>query len=108
MNSLIRTLAAALIAGGIVSLAGSADAVPLGAALSFRDASTPALQPCGGGSGAGGVGASFKFDFPPPRTSQLRHPPPRDGYSYAYPDYYADRSPRYRHRPGDQRSRRRR
>jgi hypothetical protein len=37
-------LAAALIAGGVPSLAGSADAVPLGAALSLRDASTPAVQ----------------------------------------------------------------
>jgi hypothetical protein len=44
MNLLTKMMAAALIAGGVSSLAGSADAVPLGASLSLRDASTPAMQ----------------------------------------------------------------
>jgi hypothetical protein len=40
-----RTLAAALIAGSVSSLAGSAHAVPLSASLSLRDASTSEVQP---------------------------------------------------------------
>ena len=44
MNLLTRTTAAALIAGGVVSIASSASAVPLGASLALRDASTPAVQ----------------------------------------------------------------
>jgi hypothetical protein len=39
-----RTLAAALIAGSVSSLAGSAHAVPLSASLSLRDASTSEVQ----------------------------------------------------------------
>ena len=60
MILLSRTLAAALIAGGVSSLAGSADAVPLGASLAVRDASTPTLQTVqwrrGWGWGGLGVG----------------------------------------------------
>jgi hypothetical protein len=44
MNLRTNMLAAALIVGGASSLAGSADAVPLGASLSLKDASTPAAQ----------------------------------------------------------------
>src|SRR5262245_64223222 len=44
MSMLNKTLAAALIAGGASSFAGSADAVPLAASLSLRDASTSEVQ----------------------------------------------------------------
>jgi hypothetical protein len=44
VNLLTKTMGAALIAGAS-SLAGSADAVPLGASLSLRDATTPAFEP---------------------------------------------------------------
>src|SRR5262245_6614283 len=56
-----RTLAAALIAGSVLSLAGPAQAVPLSAALSLRGASTSEVQAVQwrrgwGGWGWGGVG----------------------------------------------------
>ena len=44
MNLPTRTVAAALIAGSVSSLANSAGAVPLAASLSLRDASTSAMQ----------------------------------------------------------------
>ena len=44
MTLLKRTLAAAVIAGGVASLAGPANAVPLGASAALRDAATPVVQ----------------------------------------------------------------
>jgi hypothetical protein len=51
-----RTLAAALIAGSASALAGSAQAVPLSASLSLRDASTSEVQPVQWRRGWGGIG----------------------------------------------------
>src|SRR5215471_17985777 len=44
MSMLNRTLVAALIAGGAASFAGSANAVPLAASLSLRNAATSQVQ----------------------------------------------------------------
>jgi hypothetical protein len=51
-----RTLAAALVAGSVSALAGSAHAVPLSASLSLRDASTSEVQPVQWRRGWGGIG----------------------------------------------------
>jgi hypothetical protein len=57
MSVINRTLAAALIAGGVSSLAGSAGAVPLSASLALRDASPPAVETVRWrGRGFGGIG----------------------------------------------------
>jgi hypothetical protein len=56
MSSLNRILAVALIAGGVSSLAGSANAVPLSASLALRDAATPAVQTVQWRRGWGGFG----------------------------------------------------
>ena len=57
MSVINRTLAAALIAGGVSSLAGSAGAVPLSASLALRDASPPAVETVRWrGRGWGGIG----------------------------------------------------
>src|SRR5262245_20013319 len=60
MSLLNKTLAAALIAGGVSSFAGSANAVPLGASLALRDAATPMVETVQwrrwGGWGGFGIG----------------------------------------------------
>jgi hypothetical protein len=112
MNSLNRTtLAAALIAGGVSTLAGSADAVPLGgASLSLRDASTPVVQTVqwrrrGWGWGGFGVGLAtgaiiggaiaastypaYSYGYP-----AYGGYAPAYGYGYA-PAYYGGYAPAY-------------
>ena len=92
MNSLTKMLAVALIAGGVSSLAGSADAVPLGASLSLRDASTPAVQTVrwrgGGWIGLGlglaagaAIASSYRYNY--------------YGYGYGYPAYSYGYAPAY-------------
>jgi hypothetical protein len=110
MNLLNRTLAVALIAGGASSLSGSADAVPLGASLSLRDASTPALQTVqwrrwgwggfGVGLATGAIigGAIAATTYP---AYGYGYGYPAYGYGYGYPAYgygygYA---PRYYYAP---------
>src|SRR5262245_25337176 len=61
MYVLKGSLAAALIAGGVSSFAGSANAVPLSASLALRDAATPMVETVqwrrwGGGWGRVGFG----------------------------------------------------
>jgi hypothetical protein len=92
MNSLTKMLAVALAAGGVSSLAGSADAVPLGASLSLRDASTPAVQTVrwrgGGWIGLGlglaagaAIASSYRYNY--------------YGYGYGYPAYSYGYAPAY-------------
>src|SRR6478672_2847336 len=120
MKLLTRTLAAALIAGGVSS---SADAVPLGASLSLRDASTSAMQTVqwrrGWGWGGLGVGlaagviiggaiaaSTYSYGYAPtspaygtyPSAYSYGYAPAYYGYSYA-PRYYAYGYPRYRAGP---------
>ena len=102
MNLLNRTMTAALIAGGISSLPGSAHAVPLGASLSLRDASTSQVQTVqwrrwgwggfGVGLAAGAiVGAALSapyyrygyYGYGYPAYSYGYYP----AYSYSYPAY---------------------
>jgi hypothetical protein len=91
MNLLNRTLAAALIAGGVSSLAGSAHAVPLAASLSLRDASTSDVQTVQwrrwgwGGSGVGlAAGAIFGAALSAPYYG---YGYPAYSYGYGYPAY---------------------
>jgi hypothetical protein len=87
MNLLNRTLAVALIAGGASSLSGSADAVPLGASLSLRDASTPALQTVqwrGWGWGGFGVGLATGAIIGGAIAASTY---PAYSYGYGYPGY---------------------
>jgi hypothetical protein len=92
MNLLTKMMAAALIAGGVSSLAGSADAVPLGASLSLRDASTPAVQTVrwrgGGWIGLGlglaagaAIASSYRYNY-----GYYGYAP---GYSYGYAPAYS-------------------
>jgi hypothetical protein len=91
MNLRTKMLAVALIAGGVPSLAGSADAVPLGASLSLRDASTPAAQTVrwrgGGWIGLGlglaagaAIASSYRYNY-----GYYGYAP---GYSYGYAPAY--------------------
>jgi hypothetical protein len=91
MNLLNRTLAAALIAGGVSSLAGSAHAVPLAASLSLRDASTSDVQTVQwrrwgwGGFGVGlAAGAIFGAALSAPYYG---YGYPAYSYGYGYPAY---------------------
>ncbi len=113
MNLLNRTMTAALIAGGISSLPGSAHAVPLGASLSLRDASTSQVQTVqwrrwgwggfGVGLAAGAiVGAALTapyyrygyYGYGYPAYSYGYYP--AYSYSYGYPAYsYGYSYPRY-------------
>ena len=102
MILLNRTMTAALIAGGISSLPSSAHAVPLGASLSLRDASTSQVQTVqwrrwgwggfGVGLAAGAiVGAALSapyyrygyYGYGYPAYSYGYYP----AYSYSYPAY---------------------
>ena len=93
MNLLNRTTAAALIAGGVVSLASSASAVPLGASLALRDASTPAVQTVRwrgwGGVGIGLAAGAFVGAIAASRYSYGY------GYGYAPAYYYGGYAPAY-------------
>jgi hypothetical protein len=86
MNLPVRTLATALIAGSALSLAGTAGAVPLGASLSLRDASTPAVQQVqwrrGWGWGGLGVGLAAGAIIGGAIAASSY------GYGYGYPGYY--------------------
>jgi hypothetical protein len=87
-----KMLATVLIAGGVASFAGSADAVPLGASLALRDASTPAVQTVrwrgGGWIGLGlglaagaAIASSYRYNY--------------YGYGYGYPAYSYGYAPGY-------------
>ena len=93
MNLLTRTTAAALIAGGVVSLASSASAVPLGASLALRDASTPPVQTVRwrgwGGVGIGLAAGAFVGAIAASRYSYGY------GYGYAPAYYYGGYAPAY-------------
>ena len=109
MILLNRTMTAALIAGGISSLPGSAHAVPLGASLSLRDASTSQVQTVqwrrwgwggfGVGLAAGAiVGAAltapyYRYGYP---AYSYGYSYPAYSYGYSYPAY--SYYPRYRYR----------
>ena len=91
MNLFTKMLAGALIAGGVASFAGSAEAVPLGASLSLRDASTPMAQTVrwrrgrwigvGVGLAAGAaVASAYRYNY---------------GYGYGYPAYSYGYAPAY-------------
>jgi hypothetical protein len=98
-----RTLAAALIAGSVSSLAGSAQAVPLSASLSLRDASTSEVQPVQWRRGWGGIG--FGLVAGAIVGAALAAPYYRYGYggygygypAYAYGGYYGGYYPSYRY-----------
>ncbi len=111
MNLLTKALAAALIAGGGWSLAGSANAVPLGgASLSLRDASTPMVETvryrrgwvgrrgvgvglAAGAIAAGAIAASTypAYSYYPAYSGYA----PGYGYDYGYGYGYASPSPAY-------------
>ena len=89
MNLLTKALAAALIAGGGWSLAGSANAVPLGrASLSLRDASTPVVETVQyrrrGWVGRRGVGVGLAVGAIAAGAIVASTYP---AYSYGYPAY---------------------
>ena len=96
MNLLTKALAAALIAGGGWSLAGSANAVPLGrASLSLRDASTPMVGTVlyrRGWVGRRGVGVGLAVGAIAACGAIAASTYP--AYSYGYPAYsgYAPKS----------------
>jgi hypothetical protein len=113
MNLLNRTMAAALIAGGISSLTSSAHAVPLGASLSLRDASTSQVQTVQwrrwgwGGFGVGlaaGAIVGAALTAPYYRYGYYGYGYPAYSYGYSYPAYSYGYSypysyyPRYRYR----------
>ncbi len=88
MNLLTKALAAALIAGGGWSLAGSANAVPLGgASLALRDASTPMVETVQyrrGRVGRRGVGVGLAVGAIAAGAIATSTYP---AYSYGYPAY---------------------
>jgi hypothetical protein len=88
MNLPTKTLAAALVAGSVSSLAGSAGAVPLSASLGLREASTPAVQQVqwrrGWGWGGFGVGLAAGALI----GGAIAATRPYYGYGYGYPGYY--------------------
>lgn len=92
MSLLTKMMAAALVAGGVSSLPGSADAVPLGASLSLRDAATPLVQTVrwrgGGWIGLGlglaagaAIASSYRYNY--------------GYYGYGYPAYSYGYAPAY-------------
>jgi hypothetical protein len=107
MSMLNRTLVAALIAGGASSFAGSADAVPLAASLSLRDASTSEVQTVQwrrgwrwGGLGVGlaagaiagaALAAPYRYGYYgygyPAYSYAYSGYPYSSSYSYSYPTY---------------------
>ena len=114
MSRLNTTLAAALVAGGLASFSGPAGAVPLGASLSLREASTPLVDTVqwrgwrgrafGGLAAAaiigGAIAASrpyygygYGYGYPAysygygPAYYSYAGPSYGYGYSYAYPSY---------------------
>ena len=111
MNFLAKALAAALIAGGASSLAGSADTVPLGgASLTLRDASTPTLQTVqwrrgwrglGVGLAAGAIiggaiaASTYGYGYGYPAYGYGYAPAYGYGYGYAPAYGYAPTSPAY-------------
>lgn len=107
-----RILAAALVAGSVSALPGSAQAVPLGASLSLRDASTSEVQTVqwrrGWGWGGFGVGLAAGALFgaalaaPYYRYGYYGYGYPAYAYGYGYPAYsygysYGYSSPYYRY-----------
>ena len=87
----IKILATAAIAGSAWSIAGSADAVPLAASLSLRDASTPLVETVqwrrwGWGVGAGVVAGAI-VGSAIARSSYYYGGYPSYGYGYGYPAY---------------------
>jgi hypothetical protein len=90
-----RTLAAALIAGSVSALTGSAHAVPLSASLSLRDASTSEVQPVQWRRGWGWGGVGFGLAAGAIVGAALAAPYYRYGYGgyggcygCGYPAYY--------------------
>jgi len=87
----IKILATAAIAGSAWSIAGSADAVPLAASLTLRDASTPLVETVqwrrwGWGVGAGVVAGAI-VGSAIARNSYYYGGYPSYGYGYGYPAY---------------------
>ena len=88
MSVINRTLAAALIAGGVSSLAGSAGAVPLSASLALRDASPPAVETVRWrGRGWGGIGFGLAAGAIIGGAIASRSYYGGYGYGYGYPAY---------------------
>jgi hypothetical protein len=94
MNLLTKMLATALIAGGVSSLPGSADAVPLGASLSLRDASTPMVQNVRW-RGGGWIGLGLGLAAGAAIASSYRYNYGYYGYGYGYPAYSYGYAPAY-------------
>jgi len=98
MTLLKRTLAAAVIAGGVASLAGPANAVPLAASAALRDAATPAVQTVqwrrfgwggfGFGLAAGAlIGSAFAAPYYYGGYAPAYYGYSYPAYSYSYPAY---------------------
>jgi hypothetical protein len=94
MNLPTKMLATALIAGGVSSFAGSADAVPLGASLALRDASTPAVQTVRW-RGGGWIGLGLGLAAGAAIASSYRYNYYGYGYGYGYPAYSYGYAPAY-------------
>ena len=96
----VKILATAAVAGSAWSIAGSADAVPLAASLSLRDASTPLVQTVqwrrwGWGVGAGVVAGAI-VGSAIARNSYYYGGCPAYSYGYGSPGYsYGYASPGY-------------
>src|SRR6266545_3087847 len=93
MSLLTKMMTAALIAGRVSSLPGSADAVPLGASLSLRDASTPMVQTVrwrgGGWFGLGlglaagaAIASSYRYNYGYYGAYSYGYASPYYGYAY--------------------------
>lgn len=93
MNLRTNMLAAAVIAGGVSSVAGSAGAVPLSASLSLRDAAPPVVQTVRW-RGAGWIGLGVGLAAGAAIASSYRY---NYGYygGYGYPGYSYGYAPAY-------------
>ena len=94
MNFFTKTVAAALIVGGALSLAGPADAVPLSASLSLRDAAPSPVQTVQwrrgwgwGGVGVGLAAGAIIGGAIAASTYGYGYGYPAYGYGYGYPAY---------------------
>jgi hypothetical protein len=85
MTSISRMLSGALLVGAGLPLATPAGALPLGASLQLRDASTPAVQTIQWRHGWGGVGLGFAAGALIGSALAAPYYP----YGYYAPGYYA-------------------